>query len=89
MTASRVCDENGVRVTRQRKELVVEKECVQQYGAIALGKPRQGKLFISTLSATDIAESPIASCVAAGLKRKAPLTSSPSLLLIRLDQNTG
>lgn len=69
MTASRVCDENvRVRVTRQRKELVVEKECVQQYGAIALGKPRQGKLFISTLSATDIAESPIASCVAAGLK---------------------
>lgn len=59
MTASRVCDENGVIGTRQRKELVVEvKVCVQQYGAIALGKRRQGgKLFISTSPAADIAES--------------------------------
>lgn len=58
MTASQVCDENEVGVTRQRKELVVEvKVCVQQYGAIALGKRRQGKLFISTSPAADIAES--------------------------------
>lgn len=58
MTASGACSENGVRVARQRKELAVEvKVCVQQYGAIALGKRRQGKLFISTSPAPDIAES--------------------------------
>lgn len=44
MTASTVCDENGVRGTRQRKELVGEvKVRIQQYGAIALGEQRQGE----------------------------------------------